>query len=320
MFTPRLRQIAIKTVLTALSLALSLAVLLVLLAPVAVEAAGRNGRNDRHGRPAPVDHPNLVPFDASEMAQDSANDNLVPIVPPRDDPAPIPHTDVLDPVPSRSDPLARTASNAAARQDLEGKPGVLQTETGVGAGITLYDHPDTCANFNSNGQWDGDLWTMTFAGWGLYARDDGFFQAKNVTFDRELVVGPGDNYNRSSQASMKIASFQPYEAGVMSPPIPAPAGRTVRVEVNYLIYNHGQEAESLDYASMGIIPALGEQASYVYGYQRGEWAVLEQEIEARGEEIVVMLQGHSPAALNSNIYFDNVRVYVNDRPRGNCRN
>jgi hypothetical protein len=70
---------------------------------------------------------------------------------------------------------------------------------------------------------------------------------------------------------------------------------------------------------MGIIPNLGEPATYVLGYQRGEWAILEQEIVATGEQIVVMLQGHSPDAINSNVYFDNVEIYVNDDPRGNCR-
>jgi hypothetical protein len=314
MFTPRSKQIAM---ISAVALAL------LLLLPAAAQAHGRPGNRAPGGAPHDDPNDNLVPFDAP---QEEPDDNLVPIFSPRDDPSPIPHTDVLEPAPSSrasfggpEDPLAITAGDAAEEQDLEGEPGILQTETGISSGLTLYEDPDTCANFNSRSQWQGELWTMSFAGWGLFARDDGYFQAKNVTFDRELVVGPGDNYNRNSQSSMKIASFQPYEAGIMSPPIPARAGRTVRVVVNYMIYNHGAEAESLDYASMGIIPAPGEQATYVYGYHRGEWSVLEQEIEAQGDEVIVMLQGHSPAALNSNIYFDNVRIYVNDNARGNCR-
>ena len=70
---------------------------------------------------------------------------------------------------------------------------------------------------------------------------------------------------------------------------------------------------------MGIIPKLGERATYVMGYTRGEWAILEQEITATGSEIVVMLQGHSPDALNSNIYFDNVEIYVNGVALKNCK-
>jgi hypothetical protein len=70
---------------------------------------------------------------------------------------------------------------------------------------------------------------------------------------------------------------------------------------------------------MGIIPKLGERAAYVNGYHRGEWAIMENEVVARGDEIVVMLQGHSPDALNSNIYFDNVQIFINGVSLANCR-
>ena len=90
------------------------------------------------------------------------------------------------------------------------------------------------------------------------------------------------------------------------------------MRVFYLIYNHDTPGRNWDYASMGIIPKLGERATYVYGYQRGEWAIMEQEIKAEGNQFVVMLQAHSPDAINSNIYFDNVSIWINGRAMGDC--
>lgn len=257
---------------------------------------------------------------------DDAASTFVRVTPPRNSPAPIPHSDVLAPeiIPNflESEGItqshARAAGAAADAQGIEGEPGVLKTETEIASGLTLYDVSTACADFGRTSRWSGQIWTMQYGNWGNFAADDGYFQAKNVTFDRELSVGPGNNYNRSREASLKIASNQPYDAGVMSPPLPTDPGDVVRVRVNYLIYNHGQEADSLDYASMAVIPKLGERGQYVFGYHRGEWATLEQEVVAEGDEIVIMLQGHSPAALNSNIYFDNVEVYVDSRRVRNC--
>lgn len=242
-----------------------------------------------------------------------------PVLAPRRDPAPIPHTDLVDPGAADLRPHNLAAAQAAAQQGATGKPGVLQTVTEVASGLTLFEPEERiCNDFNSRTVWEGETWTNYFDGWGAYAADDGFYQAKNVTFDRELVVGPGANYARN-ESSMKIASNQPYEAGVMSPPIEVEPGDRVRVRVFYLIYNHDTTGRNWDYVSMGIIPKLGERASYVYGYHRGEWAVLEQEIEAQGDQVVVMLQGHSPAAINSNVYFDNVSIWINDSVVRNCR-
>lgn len=267
----------------------------------------------------------LVAVTASGALAAGPEITIKPVVAPRKSPAPIPHSSVLDPSATQafvqSDGLRpqSTAANAAAtEQGTVGKPGVLKTSTGVGSGLTLYDSANVCNDFNRNSLWEGEIWTNYYAGWGAFAADDGYFQAKNVTFDRERVVGPGNQYG-SNQASMKIASNQPYDAGVMSPAIDVDPGDTVRVRVAYLIYNHDAKGRNWDYASMGIIPKLGEQASYVQGYHRGEWAILEQEIVATGDQVVVMLQGHSPDAINSNIYFDNVEIYIDGRAMGNCR-
>lgn len=250
---------------------------------------------------------------------------IKPVVAPRRSPPPIPHSSVLDPETIENfiqseglRPQSEEAADAAEAQDVAGEPGVLQTVTSIANGITLFEPENVCNDFDRNSRWEGEVWTSYYSGWGPFAADDGYFQAKNVTFDRERVVGPGSEYG-SSHASMKIASNQPYDAGVMSPAIDVDPGDTVRVRVAYLIYNHDTEGRNWDYASMGIIPKLGETASYVQGYHRGEWAILEQEIVATGDQVVVMLQGHSPAAINSNIYFDNVEIYVNGRAKSNCQ-
>lgn len=254
------------------------------------------------------------------LAQSGPEVRIVPVVAPRRNPPPIPHTSVIaGGTVQEVGPANVTAQSIAVEQGTVGKPGVLQTQTEAGNGITLYDVGGVCADFNGAGRWDGETWTHHFAGWGTYAADGGIYQAKNVTFDRERVVGPGANYG-SSQFSMKIASNQPYEAGIMSPPISVNKGDTVRVRAAYLIFNHDTEGRNWDYVSMGIIPRIGETASYVQGFTRGQWAYLEHEIVAEGDEIVVMLQGHSPDAINSNIYFDNVQIFVNGRARSNCRN
>jgi hypothetical protein len=246
---------------------------------------------------------------------------IKPVVGPRRSPPPIPHTSVIPGGTVQAQdvgPQSTFANEAATRQGTVGKPGVLQTTTSVGSGLTLYEPEDVCSDFNAASRWDGETWTNYFSGWGTYAADGGIYQAKNVTFDRERAVGPGNQY-APGQSSMKIASNQPYEAGIMSPAINVDSGDVVRVRAAYLIYNHDTQGRNWDYVSMGIIPSIGESASYVQGYQRGEWAILEQEIVATGEQIVVMLQGHSPDAINSNVYFDNVEIYINGSPRSNCR-
>jgi len=40
---------------------------------------------------------------------------------------------------------------------------------------------------------------------------------------------------------------------------------------------------------------------------------------ATGDRAVIMLQGHSPDNINSNIYFDDVEIYINGIPLVDCR-
>jgi hypothetical protein len=256
------------------------------------------------------------------VAQGGPGVTIRPVVAPRRTPPPIPHTDVIPggTIQAAEVGQASLAANAAAtEQGVAGKPGVLQTETGVGSGITLYDVSGTCNDFSPAGRWDVDTWTSHFGGWGTYAADGGIYQAKNVTFDRERVVGPGDNYG-GGEFSMKIASNQPYEAGIMSPPIAVSPGDVVRVRAAYLIYNHDTQGRNWDYVSMGLIPRPDLPASYVQAYTRGQWAIIEHEIVAQDRRVIIMLQAHSPDAINSNIYFDNVQIFRNGRAVGSCRN
>src|SRR5215203_5789780 len=135
-------------------------------------------------------------FSASiALAQGGPAVTIQPVIAPRHSPPPIPHTSVIPggtiQVQAVS-PQSTAANDAARQQGTVGKPGVLQTETGVGSGITLYNPEQTCNDFNAARRWEGEIWTSYFAGWGTYAADGGIYQAKNVTFDRERVVGPGN--------------------------------------------------------------------------------------------------------------------------------
>lgn len=245
-------------------------------------------------------------------------------------PIPLPVYDLLVNAPLTVNALEADAFDGGARQESQGR-GVKQTLTGLGAGLTLYDTPNVCANFNANIGWsagDGnpDMYTDWYSGWGPFALDEGEYKADVVAFTRERSVGPGDRFNDDNDAdnheenSIKIASHQPYAAGLGSPRIPVPAGfegGQVMVSVKYLIWDHDQGAKlsggdgiDYDWASLGIKPgADGDVALYANGYVRGEWAELVNTVDlGEAQDIMVLIQAQSPAFLNSNIYFDDIKI------------
>jgi hypothetical protein len=257
---------------------------------------------------------------------------------PRLKPPAIPHSSVVNPAETYNyvvagnvpQALEANAADGGKTQSAVGR-GIKQTETGLGLGITLYATPNVCNNFNMHGSYaavnvKSDVWTDWYSGWAPFAIDNGYYQAKNTVFTMERVVGPGDNYNdtKSSgdgeQAAVKIASHEPYAGGFGSPIIPVPdgyAGGTATVSVKYLIWDHdqggkqgGTDGNDWDWASLGVKPgAAGEHAYYVNGYVRGEWAEMTQTIElGDAGDIMVLIQGQSPSVLNSNIYFDDVKI------------
>lgn len=245
-------------------------------------------------------------------------------------PIPLPANDLLVNAPLTANALEADAADEGRRQESPGR-GVKQTRTGYGAGLTLYDSPNVCNNFNAEIGWsssDGnpDMYTDWYSGWGPFALDEGEYEADHVAFTRERSVGPGDAYNDSNdndkmeEHSMKIASHRPYAAGLGSPRIPVPAGfedGEVMVSVRYLIWDHDQGAKlsggdgiDYDWASMGIKPgAAGDEALYANGYVRGEWSELANTVAlGDAEDIMILIQAQSPAFLNSNIFFDDVKV------------
>jgi len=230
-------------------------------------------------------------------------------------------------------PVQSIEANVADGGRTQEKPGrgIRQTATGTGFGLLLYDSPNVCNDFNPHASWAAqqaisDVWTDWYAGWAPYAIDNGLYQAKNVSFSMERSVGPGNRYNDliskdgKTEASAKIASSQPYAAGFGSPRIPVPdgfQGGKVMVSVKYLIWDHdqygkqgGPDGLDYDWASMGVkAGADGPMAVYVNGYVRGEWAELTNTVDLDdAKDVMVLLQGHSPGALNSNIYFDDVKI------------
>ncbi|NJN84190.1 MAG: hypothetical protein HC802_19205 [Caldilineaceae bacterium] len=254
------------------------------------------------------------------------------ITPPRLSPPPIPHSMVLNPnniynylVSNLPAPAAEAdAADGSANQQSPGRY-VKQVRTSVSNGLTLYPTPMVCNNFNKGGDWASnvnqaprvDIWTDWFAGWGPFAVDDGYYQAKNTVFSLERSVGPGVNYGKDNHAA-KIGSYQPYAGGFGSPMISVPKGAKVTVTVKYLIGDHNDKGLDVDWASMGIKrDAEGPWAKYVNGYVRGQWAELSNEVYAGDSgKIMILLQGQSPAAVNSNIYFDDVTIHVYDHNKG----
>lgn len=255
----------------------------------------------------------------------------LPITGPRlTPPIPLKAVDLLVNAPLTINALEADAADAGRTQEEPGR-GVRQTMTGLGAGLTLYDTPNVCNNFNADIAWsasDGnpDIWTDWYSGWGAFALDEGEYKADVVAFTRERSVGPGDRYNDleskgdGEQYAAKIASHKPYAAGFGSPRIPVPAeyaGGKVLVSVKYLIGDHDQGAKvgfgdgiDYDWASLGIKPgADGDVALYANGYVRGEWAELTNTVDlGDAKDIMVLIQAQSPAFLNSNIYFDDIKV------------
>ena len=264
---------------------------------------------------------------------------------PRLNPPPIPHTMVLNPYTIYNNllvlPYLPVPSQEADAYDggrTQEAPGRFVRQNGnrpvvidgrdAARGLTLSPLWNVCNEFNTSDQWASmappsatpraDIWTDWYGGWAPFAIDEGLYQAKNLTFSLERSVGPGKNWG--SGYSAKIASNQPYAGGFGSPMIKVEPESVVTVKVNYLIADHDDHGMDYDWASMGIKPdAAGDGASYVNGYVRGEWAQLEHTVWAgKSGYVMVLLQGHSPGALNSNIYFDDVRIMVNDEYLSTC--
>jgi hypothetical protein len=249
---------------------------------------------------------------------------------PRLLPIPLPTSDLLVNAPLTANALEADAFDFGRRQESPGR-GIRQTLTGLGAGLTLYDTPNVCANFNADIGWsasDGnpDIYTDWYSGWGIFALDEGEYHASDVAFTRERIVGPGNRFNDANDTdgreehSIKIASHRPYAAGMGSPRFAVPTefeGGRVLVSVKYLIWDHDQGAKvgfgdgiDYDWASLGIKPgADGDVALYANGYVRGEWAELTNMVElGTAKDIMVLIQAQSPAFLNSNIYFDDIKI------------
>ena len=243
-------------------------------------------------------------------------------------------------VPSKLLPQSVEA-NAADAGRIQEKPGrgVRQTETSIAKGIKLFASANVCNDFNGEPSWAStsatkdvklavrtDVWTDWYAGWAPFAVDDGYYQAKNVTFSMERTIGPGASYGPLQQSLKIHADGVPYAAGVGSPLIAIPAGfdgGKVVVSVKYLIWDHDQggtfaTADGMDYdwASMGVkADAYADSAVYVNGYVRGEWAEMVNTVDLvpGAENVMVLLQGQSPGNFNSNIYFDDVKIAFLDK-------
>lgn len=224
---------------------------------------------------------------------------------------------VPPPLPS----LENDVTDGGRKQEAPGR-GVQQIATTTSIGATLLSSGAVCNDFNQKENWiapAANIFTNWYAGWAPFAINQGLYQGDRMVFTMEQMVGPGQHYG-NNQFAAKIASNQPYAGGFGSPMITVPPEAAVTVSVKYLIWDHDHRGLDYDWASMGIKPdAEGPTAEYVNGYVRGTWRELTHSLQAgHSGKIMVLLQGSSPAALNSNIYFDDVKIIVNGQFLANC--
>lgn len=261
------------------------------------------------------------------VAQD--NSQPKPVLGPRLDPSAIPHSEVIDGDHLFNDlvyPRLPLSSREAdidddGRKQAEPGQGVQQQETSLGQGATLYRGSNVCNDFNdlnlwaSHGDQPTDIWSDHYAGWGAFAlNDEDFYRSANVVFSIEQSIGPG-NKAGVGQYSAKISSFQPYAAGFASPSFAASPGSEVVVTAKYLIFDHDTSGQDFDWVSLGLkADAEGPDAKYVNGYTRGRWAQLTNRVTAGSSgKVMALIQAQSPAALNSNIYFDDIAITIDGR-------
>jgi hypothetical protein len=202
-------------------------------------------------------------------------------------------------------------------------PGVLAAADARSSGETLFASPTACLTFDDESRWNGHIWYAAYGNWGTFSVDDGgFYKPEHVRFDMERSTGPGDR--SGSGFSFKIAGDQPYAAGLISPVIYTSPGSLVSVRVKYLMYNHdglriGSQLVN-DWVSLGLkANAHGNEAIYINGYTRGQWSELANDVVA-GEsgEVLVLVQAESPAAFNSNVYFDDIEIFIDGMALTNC--
>lgn len=224
------------------------------------------------------------------------------------------------PIPARNADIA----DDGQRQEAPGR-GVRQLDTGLSSGGTLYAPTNACLDFNHAARWKAQSTATAdhYAGWGVYVVNDGWlYQGDKVVVSLESAVGPGNKYG-PEQYAIKFASSQPYAAGLGSPLIKAPPGAVVSVSLKYMIFDHDTQGQDYDWVSLGLKPdaekLTSDAATFVNGHRRGEWTALVHSIAVgQSGKIMILLQAQSPAALNSNIYFDDVQVAINGHYLTDC--
>ncbi len=136
----------------------------------------------------------MVPAAAASAQTGPADPPPIAITGPRLSPPAIPHTKLVYPVIVADLPVQSLEADAADGGRAQEKPGrgIRQTATGIGYGLLLYGTPNVCNDFNAGGDWaslttNTDIWTDWFGGWAPFAIDNGYYQARNVTFSRGSV-------------------------------------------------------------------------------------------------------------------------------------
>ncbi|HEY64687.1 MAG TPA: hypothetical protein G4O02_08950 [Caldilineae bacterium] len=214
------------------------------------------------------------------------------------------HSTIVGHGPAKDEPASRNAWATG---------GVLRNDSNPGPFFETFD------------EWYGNTWTWVPHRWGAYA----YRGAEHVTFDREQVHKDESPYDGSY--SLKIASTVPFEAGVSRTFYVPYDTEKVKVEVMYLLYDHGGKhggnVWTYDWVALGVKAGCCD-AEWVNGPYHGQWLPLSHEIvldkaamqekcgleEGADIPIMIFLQAHSLLPENTNAYFDNVRVWVDGEP------
>lgn len=261
-----------------------------------ISSTSANDSDSANGRPMPpLERPTL---------------KVAAVVQSADDPPPRPMPTVIDPTTIYNNLLGENTPEESKEASAEATHGqeIIPVVTNIANGASLsYPNvvkPQPCVGFNDRSKWQSQFGNVRYVSWQSFAVDDGgFYRANHVRFGYDASVGNG--------IAAKISSSQPYAAGLSSPVIQVEPGVRVMARVRYLLSNVGPDAAAYDWVSLGLRPdAENSQTLYANGYARGRWAELTNEVIATGTLITVLLQAHSPAALNSNVYFDDLEVFI----------
>lgn len=202
---------------------------------------------------------------------------------------------------------------------LQARPGG-SIETVSSLGQNLLPNPNACFTFDSAVDWKGSRWTFRYAGWGLQVDVSPAlnYQLKHLTYERQDGVGDG--------FSLKMGMDKPAHGLIVSPEFKAKAGDKITVVTSYYIsVNAGKNVSQANrqWVALNVKPARSTRADYTTlptpGRHQNSWWKLSDDLTMQSDGIFqVVLQGQNDSVLDTQVYFDNVEIWINGEPMAKC--